>query len=124
MISTSISYIHKPTIIALLTIGIALIPVYVFWAEVQERKGKPVLIPNSLWKNMSFTITCVMVLLTFAMLQTVKFLCNLLYVFVCALHILKRLAKYIMVQLPRSTAAFSASKLFSLPAWSCSGHVH
>lgn len=45
----------------MLSIAVALIPVFVLWVGRQERLGRPAIIPNSLWRNRIFTTVCVMV---------------------------------------------------------------
>jgi MFS family permease len=56
--------IRQPVTIALLSIAIALVPMFIFWVGRQERLGKPAIIPNSLWRNRTFTTICIAVFLT------------------------------------------------------------
>ena len=72
-------YIDKADVIALLSIGLALIPVFVWWMHRQESRGQPALIPNSLWKRLPFTSICIMVLFSFAYMQTMELYCSLFY---------------------------------------------
>ncbi|WYZ43413.1 hypothetical protein EsH8_VI_001112 [Colletotrichum jinshuiense] len=60
-ITDSIYDIKKAENIALLTISAALIGGFIVWVERQERLGRPAIIPNSLWKNRSFTSICISV---------------------------------------------------------------
>ena len=78
MISTSTSYIRHANVIALLSVSVFLIPVFIFWVGRQERLQRPALIPNSLWKKMPFTSMCLMVLLSYAVMQTMELFCSLL----------------------------------------------
>lgn len=79
MISTSTSYIGHADIISLLTVSLTLIPVFVFWVGRQERLQKPALIPNSLWRKLPFTSMCLMVLLSYAVMQTMELFCGLFW---------------------------------------------
>lgn len=67
--------------LALLCIAIAMIPAFWGWMEFRERSGKPALIPNSLWRNTSFTTICVMVLFSWAVLNGMETIMSLLWVF-------------------------------------------
>ncbi|WPH04306.1 Hypothetical protein R9X50_00719500 [Acrodontium crateriforme] len=66
--------IARPYSIALLITAIALVPAFIFWVGRQERLGRPAIIPNSLWRNKTFTTICLAVFLTwgsFNALETV-----------------------------------------------------
>ena len=64
--------------IVLLIIATAMVPAFIFWMSRQERLNKPALIPNSLWKNTSFLKICVLVLLSWAVLQSMGWFLSLL----------------------------------------------
>jgi len=78
MISTNGSYIRHASVIALLAVSLLLIVVFVLWVGRQERLHKPALIPNSLWRILPFTSMCIMVLLSYAVMQTMELFCGLL----------------------------------------------
>lgn len=63
-ITGSTSNIREPASIALLSVAFALIPVFVLWVGRQERLGRPAIIPNSLWRNRTFTTICLAVFMT------------------------------------------------------------
>lgn len=63
-IAASRSSIKQPESIVLLTLSLLLIPVFIFWVGRQENKGKPAIIPNSLWRNRIFTTICIAVFFT------------------------------------------------------------
>ena len=48
----------------MLALSIVLLIAFPFWMNFRERKGKPALIPNSLWKNVPFTSTCLILALS------------------------------------------------------------
>ena len=60
-ISGSTADIRQPSTIALLVVAITLIPTFIWWVGRQERLGKPAIIPNSLWRNQTFTTICIAV---------------------------------------------------------------
>lgn len=78
MITSDIAIIRKPANITLLSISAALVPAFVYWMGRQERLQRPALIPNSIWKNRAFTAVCLMVLLSFAAMQTMELFVSLL----------------------------------------------
>lgn len=78
VVTASSSRLRDAPNIALLSIAAALIPAFIFWMGRQERLGKPALIPNSLWRNIAFTAICLMVLLSWAVIQSMEFFLSLL----------------------------------------------
>lgn len=80
MLSADISNIKLPANIALLALSIALIPAFAYWMHRREKKNKPALIPNSLWKTRTFTSICLMVLLSIALISGFELFSSLLYV--------------------------------------------
>ncbi|KAL2863449.1 MFS general substrate transporter [Aspergillus lucknowensis] len=59
-ICSSPSSVSMPENISLLAISLALVVAFVLWEHFQEKRGCPALIPNSIWKNPTFTSTCLM----------------------------------------------------------------
>ncbi|KAG8525510.1 uncharacterized protein KY384_009154 [Bacidia gigantensis] len=68
----------KPLNIALLILAILLIPTFVAWVGRQETRGRPAIIPNSLWRQSGFTSVCVATFLTWAMFNALAFFATLL----------------------------------------------
>ncbi|GAM85535.1 hypothetical protein ANO11243_035420 [Dothideomycetidae sp. 11243] len=62
-ITGSTGSIKDPVNIVLLCFSMVLVPVFVVWVGRQEKKGRPALIPNSLWRNRYFTTVCLAVFL-------------------------------------------------------------
>ncbi|CAI7666496.1 unnamed protein product [Penicillium palitans] len=52
-------YARKPSTIAYFAVSGVLLLCFVIWQEYQERRGKPTLIRNSLWRKKSFTSICI-----------------------------------------------------------------
>lgn len=80
MITSDIGYIRKPANVILLGLSLALVPAFIFWVGRQEKLQKPALVPNSIWKNKAFTTICLMVLISFAVMQSMESFVSLLYV--------------------------------------------
>lgn len=66
------SDIKQPSSIALLVIAAALVPAFVFWVGRQERLGRPAIIPNSLWRNRTFTTICLSVFMTWGSFNAIE----------------------------------------------------
>jgi hypothetical protein len=77
-ITDSPSNISTPENIVLLCAAGIMIPVFWIWMNWREKNGKPALIPNSLWKNTAFASVCIMVLLSWAVLNGMETILSLL----------------------------------------------
>lgn len=62
-------HMRAPLNVALLVMGVALLPVYACWMRRQTGRGRPALIPNALWKNKPFTSVCITVFLVWGALN-------------------------------------------------------
>ncbi|EAS32112.3 MFS transporter [Coccidioides immitis RS] len=69
VLTEDISNLYQVKQIVLILIAMILIPVFVFWMDFQETRGKPVLIPNSLWSNTAFVAISMVVFMTWGVLQ-------------------------------------------------------
>ena len=78
-LSANINSIKKPTNIVLLAISALLAPSFMYWMHVQEKAGRPALIPNSLWKRKAFTSICLMVLLSTAVVNCMELFSSLFF---------------------------------------------
>ncbi|KAF2802029.1 uncharacterized protein BDZ99DRAFT_429276 [Mytilinidion resinicola] len=72
---------HAPTLLTLLT-SLALIPLFIFWVGRQERLHRPAIIPNSLWRNRTFTSICLAVFLTWGAFNAVESMLTLFFQYV------------------------------------------
>ena len=66
MVTSSTSTMRHPPNIALLALAVALMPAFVLWVGRQEKLGRPVVIPNSLWRKTAFTSICIAFFLCWA----------------------------------------------------------
>ncbi|KID97417.1 puromycin resistance protein pur8, partial [Metarhizium majus ARSEF 297] len=57
-ITASYASIKGPGTIACLAVSVILLAMFPMWMNYQTNRGRPALIPNSLWKNASFTTIC------------------------------------------------------------------
>ena len=78
-LSADLSAIHKPTTAVLLSISCVLLISFPVWMNRRERKGKPTLIPNGLWRKTSFTCTCIMVTLSYGVLNSFELFSSLYF---------------------------------------------
>ncbi|KAL8644263.1 MAG: hypothetical protein Q9226_007854, partial [Calogaya cf. arnoldii] len=79
VVTGSSSSVKEPLNATLLTVAAVLIPGFVLWVGRQERLGKPALIPNSLWKIPAFTAVCLMVLLSWGVMNSMEYFVSLFY---------------------------------------------
>ncbi|KAL8888720.1 MAG: hypothetical protein Q9215_003904 [Flavoplaca cf. flavocitrina] len=79
IVTGSSSSIREPLNATLLTIAAVLVPVFVYWVGRQEHLGKPALIPNSLWKIPAFTAVCLMVLISWGVMNSMEYFISLFY---------------------------------------------
>ncbi|CAG8190778.1 unnamed protein product [Penicillium olsonii] len=59
IITADVQSISETSTIVYFTLSVILLVFFVLWQEYQECRGKPTLIRNSLWKNVSFTSICI-----------------------------------------------------------------
>ncbi|CAO1604619.1 hypothetical protein XANCAGTX0491_008164 [Xanthoria calcicola] len=78
-VTGSSSSIKEPLNATLMTLAVVLVPGFVLWVGRQERHGKPALIPNSLWKIPAFTAVCLMVLLSWGVMNSMEYFVSLFY---------------------------------------------
>ncbi len=79
MLSSDIHNIRRASNISLLVLSAALVPAFIWWMNYQVKNNRPALIPNSLWRNSSFTSICVMILFTSAVSNSMELFSSLLY---------------------------------------------
>lgn len=60
---------RQPINAVLLCLALALLPAFSLWMRYQENRGRPALIPNSLWKSVPFATVCATVLLVWGALN-------------------------------------------------------
>jgi MFS family permease len=68
-----------PASITLFSIAVLLIPTFLFYSRRQERFGRKVIIPPSIWSNRVFTSLCVTVFFIWGIFNAIQFFLTLFY---------------------------------------------
>jgi len=77
ILSTDSDNMRQPSAIAMLTISIVLLVMFPFWMWHQEKKGRPALVPNYLWKNKAFSCICALTVLTWGVMNSMELFASL-----------------------------------------------
>jgi hypothetical protein len=78
ILSSDIHSIRRASNIALLIVSAASVAVFVWWMDYQVKHNRMALMPNSLWRNFSFTSICIMMLFSSAVSNGMELFCSLL----------------------------------------------
>jgi amino acid transporter len=76
-ITTSYKKIGQAQSITLLVLSLVLLAAFPVWMRYQTKHNRPALIPNSLWRNASFTSICVSVFFCWASLNGIEYFTTL-----------------------------------------------
>jgi hypothetical protein len=57
--------------------SVLLLVAFPIWMQYRERSGKPALVPNKLWKNIPFASTCIMVALSYGVMNSIELFSSL-----------------------------------------------
>ncbi|KAF2032144.1 MFS general substrate transporter [Setomelanomma holmii] len=79
ILSADLSSIHSAETASLLTISIILFLAFPAWMHYRERTNKPALVPNKIWKNMPFASTCIMVALSYGVMNSIELFSSLYF---------------------------------------------
>jgi MFS family permease len=79
LLSADLSIIHKSSAVVLLTLGFVLLLAFPLWMYKREHSGQPALIPNSLWKKVPFTSTCIMIALSYGVMNAMELFSSLYF---------------------------------------------
>ncbi|KAM6540366.1 hypothetical protein FALCPG4_002084 [Fusarium falciforme] len=79
VLSADVETIRQPGSIVMLCLSTIAFLAFVGWVHRQVEAKKPALIPNSLWKNATFSSICVTIALSFAVLTSMKLFCSLFF---------------------------------------------
>ncbi|KAF7543407.1 hypothetical protein G7Z17_g10766 [Cylindrodendrum hubeiense] len=77
ILSADVSRINEPFSIVLLSLSPVALLAFIGWMHYRVKKERPALIPNSLWKNATFTSICATIALSFAVLNSMELFCSL-----------------------------------------------
>ncbi|KAJ9606693.1 hypothetical protein H2200_008701 [Cladophialophora chaetospira] len=79
ILSADLSSIHHTSTAIMLTLSLVLLLAFPAWMHHRERRGLPALIPNSLWKKLPFTSTCIMVALSYGVMNSMELFSSLYF---------------------------------------------
>ncbi|XP_014561417.1 hypothetical protein COCVIDRAFT_33776 [Bipolaris victoriae FI3] len=79
IISADLASIRSATTASLLAISVLLLAAFPLWMHYCEQTGKPALVPNKLWKNLPFTSTCIMVALSYGVMNSIELFSSLYF---------------------------------------------
>ncbi|KAK7961996.1 uncharacterized protein PG986_002821 [Apiospora aurea] len=71
--------IRSPPVAAFLALSVALLPLFVWWMWFAAKHRLPVLIPNALWRRKTFSSVCVMVMMSYAVMQMLELYATLFF---------------------------------------------
>lgn len=77
ILSSTLASIRSAETASLLAVSIVLLAAFPVWMHYRERTGKPPLVPNKLWKNLPFTSTCIMVALSYGVMNSIELFSSL-----------------------------------------------
>jgi MFS family permease len=77
ILSADSSNMGEPSAIAMLVISIALMVAFPFWMRFQEKRGRPALVPNYLWKSLPFSSICAITVLTWGVQNAMELFSSL-----------------------------------------------
>jgi hypothetical protein len=80
ILSTDIYRIKQGDTIAFLCLSVVCAAGFILWMHYQVKWDRPALIPNSLWKNLTFSSMCATITLSFAVITCLELFASLLYV--------------------------------------------
>lgn len=79
ILSADLTSIRAPTTISLLVISIVLLLAFPLWMHHRTSTNKPALVPNALWRNLPFTSTCIMVTLSYGVMNSIELFSSLYF---------------------------------------------
>ncbi|KAH7377639.1 major facilitator superfamily domain-containing protein [Pyrenochaeta sp. MPI-SDFR-AT-0127] len=79
IISADLTSIREAGTASLLAVSIILLLAFPAWMHYRERIGQPALVPNKLWKNLPFTSTCIMVTLSYGVMNSIELFSSLYF---------------------------------------------
>ncbi|KAM5350996.1 hypothetical protein ACJ41O_003719 [Fusarium nematophilum] len=79
LLAADVYRIRQPASIVMLCLSSLALLAFIFWVHRRVQVGKRALIPNSLWKNATFSSICVTIALSFAVLNSMELFCSLFF---------------------------------------------
>jgi hypothetical protein len=79
ILSADLTTIRTASTATLLALSIALLLAFPLWMRYRVRTNKPALVPNALWANTPFTATCIMVALSYGVMNSIELFSSLYF---------------------------------------------
>ncbi|KAJ4383263.1 hypothetical protein N0V86_001308 [Didymella sp. IMI 355093] len=79
ILSADLAAIRSAETVTLLALSIVLLLSFPLWMRYRERANKSALVPNKLWKNIPFTSTCIMVALSYGVMNSIELFSSLYF---------------------------------------------
>ncbi|KAJ4311147.1 hypothetical protein N0V94_008101 [Neodidymelliopsis sp. IMI 364377] len=79
ILSADLTTIRSAETITLLTLSIVLLLAFPAWMHYRTITNKPALVPNKLWCNLPFTSTCIMVALSYGVMNSIELFSSLYF---------------------------------------------
>ncbi|KAF1943304.1 MFS general substrate transporter [Clathrospora elynae] len=79
ILSADLTNIRSAETASLISISVVLLLAFPAWMRYRERAGKPALVPNKLWKTLPFTSTCIMVALSYGVMNSIELFSSLYF---------------------------------------------
>lgn len=77
IISADLASIRSAEAASLLAISVLLLCAFPAWMHYRERSGKTALVPNKIWNSLPFTSTCIMVALSYGVMNSIELFSSL-----------------------------------------------
>lgn len=95
-----------PAPITLLSIAVILIPVFLYYSKRQERLGRKVIIPPSLWGNRVFTSLCITIFFIWGVFDAIQYFLTLFYQLVQSLSAIQTSIRFLPMVVTGATTNF------------------
>jgi MFS family permease len=79
ILSADLTTIRSAETSTLLTLSIILLLAFPAWMHYRTISNKPALVPNKLWRNLPFTSTCIMVALSYGVMNSIELFSSLYF---------------------------------------------
>ncbi|KAL6406681.1 hypothetical protein AUP68_09482 [Ilyonectria robusta] len=79
ILSADVTRIKEPLSIAFLCLSVVALMTFIYWMHIQVKANRPALIPNSLWRNTTFSGVCMTIALSNAVINSMELFCSLFF---------------------------------------------
>ncbi|KAH6882116.1 major facilitator superfamily domain-containing protein [Alternaria rosae] len=106
IISADLASIRSAEAASLLAISVLLLCAFPAWMHYRERSGKTALVPNKIWNSLPFTSTCIMVALSYGVMNSIELFSSLYFqevqhasILATSLYLLPNLLAGVLIQI-------------------------